>query len=290
MGLRINTNVQSLNAQRNLTVSNEKQALSLNKLSSGQRITKAGDDAAGLAISEKLKGSIRSLQQANRNANDGISLIQTAEGGINEVSNILLRLRELSVQAASDTVGDTERGFTDKEFQALKGEIDRIAQVTNYNGTSLLNGSGDTLDFQVGIQNSPENDRLQYKTSNSDVTLGKLGLSSTGTVSKADAQENLGKIDQAIQSVNENRAGLGALQNRLSSTVNNLGTTTENLSAANSRIRDADMAVESSELTKQGILAQAGAAVLSQANSSQQLAQKLLYSLATEARVHLETR
>jgi flagellin len=271
MGLRINTNVQSLNAQRNLTVSNEKQALSLNKLSSGQRITKAGDDAAGLAISEKLKGSIRSLQQANRNANDGISLIQTAEGGINEVSNILLRLRELSVQAASDTVG-----FTDKEFQALKGEIDRIAQVTNYNGTSLLNGSGDTLDFQVGIQNSPENDRLQYKTSNSDVTLGKLGLSSTGTVSKADAQENLGKIDQAIQSVNENRAGLGALQNRLSSTVNNLGTTTENLSAANSRIRDADMAVESSELTKQGILAQAGAAVLSQANSSQQLALKLL--------------
>jgi flagellin len=276
MGLRINTNVQSLNAQRNLTVSNEKQALSLNKLSSGQRITKAGDDAAGLAISEKLKGSIRSLQQANRNANDGISLIQTAEGGINEVSNILLRLRELSVQAASDTVGDTERGFTDKEFQALKGEIDRIAQVTNYNGTSLLNGSGDTLDFQVGIQNSPENDRLQYKTSASDVTLGKLGLSSTGTVSKGDAQENLAKIDQAIQSVNENRAGLGALQNRLSSTVNNLGTTTENLSAANSRIRDADMAVESSELTKQGILAQAGAAVLSQANSSQQLALKLL--------------
>lgn len=276
MGLRINTNVQSLNAQRNLSISNEKQALSLNKLSSGQRITKAGDDAAGLAISEKLKGSIRSLQQANRNANDGISLIQTAEGGINEVSNILLRLRELSVQAASDTVGDTERGFTDKEFQALKGEIDRIAQVTNYNGTSLLNGTGDTLDFQVGIQNSPENDRLQYKTSASDVTLGKLGLSSTGTMSKADAQENLSKIDVAIQSVNENRAGLGALQNRLSSTVNNLGVTTENLSAANSRIRDADMAVESSELTKQGILAQAGTAVLSQANSAQQLALKLL--------------
>ncbi|RYZ81326.1 MAG: flagellin FliC [Proteobacteria bacterium] len=276
MGLRINTNVQSLNAQRNLTASNEKQALSLNKLSSGQRITKAGDDAAGLAISEKLKGSIRSLQQANRNANDGISLIQTAEGGINEVSNILLRLRELSVQAASDTVGDTERGFTNKEFQALKGEIDRIAQVTNYNGTNLLNGTGDTLDFQVGINNSPENDRLQYKTSNSDVTLGKLGLSSSGTNSKSDAQDNLGKIDMAIQSVNENRAGLGALQNRLQSTVNNLGTTTENLSAANSRIRDADMAQESSELTKQGILAQAGISVLSQANSSQQMALKLL--------------
>jgi flagellin len=276
MGLRINTNVQSMNAQRNLSASNAAQAVSLNKLSSGQRITKAGDDAAGLAISEKLKGSIRSLQQANRNANDGISLIQTAEGGINEASNILLRLRELSVQAASDTVGDTERGFTNKEFQALKGEIDRIAQVTNFNGTKLLNGTGDTLDFQVGIDNSPENDRLQYKVSNSDITLGKLGLSSTGTMSKRDAQDNLAKIDAAISSVNENRAGLGALQNRLQSTVNNLGVTTENLSAANSRIRDADMAAESSELTKHSILSQAGVSVLAQANSSQNSALKLL--------------
>ena len=128
MGLRVATNVQSLNAQRNLSVASEKQAQTLNKLSSGMRITKAGDDAAGLAISEKLKGSIRSMQQANRNANDGISLIQTAEGGINEVSNILLRLRELSVQSASDTVGDQERGFTDKEFQNLKSEIDKIGR------------------------------------------------------------------------------------------------------------------------------------------------------------------
>ncbi len=223
MGLRIATNVQSMNAQRNLGISNEKQATSLNKLSSGARITKAGDDAAGLAISEKLKGSIRSMQQANRNANDGISLIQTAEGGINEVSNILLRLRELSVQAASDTVGDVERSFTDKEFQALKGEVDRIAQVTKFNGRSLLNGTGETLDFQVGIDNSPELDRLQFATANADVTLGKLGLSETGTMTKESAQENLAKIDMAIQSVNENRAGLGALQNRLTSTVNNLG-------------------------------------------------------------------
>ena len=276
MGLRINTNVQSMNAQRNLGISNDKQAGSLNKLSSGARITKAGDDAAGLAISEKLKGSIRSMQQANRNANDGISLIQTAEGGINEVSNILLRLRELSVQAASDTVGDVERGFTDKEFQALKGEIDRISQVTKYNGTNLLNGTGETLDFQVGIDNSPENDRLQYATEKTDVTLGKLGLSETGTMSKASAQENLAKIDMPIQGVNENRAGLGALQNRLSSTVNNLAISTENLSAANSRIRDVDMASETSELTKQSILSQAGTAVLSQANTSQNLALKLL--------------
>lgn len=276
MGLRIATNVQSLNAQRNLSISNDKQAVSLNKLSSGARITKAGDDAAGLAISEKLKGSIRSMQQANRNANDGISLIQTAEGGINEVSNILLRLRELSVQAASDTVGDVERSFTDKEFQALKGEVDRIAQVTKFNGRSLLNGTGETLDFQVGIENNPEQDRLKFNTADADVTLGKLQLSETGLMSKEMAQENLAKIDFAIQSVNENRAGLGALQNRLSSTVNNLGIATENLSAANSRIRDVDMASESSELTKQSILSQAGTAVLSQANSSQNLALKLL--------------
>ncbi|MGZ3683521.1 MAG: flagellin N-terminal helical domain-containing protein [Bdellovibrionota bacterium] len=276
MGLRIATNVQSMNAQRNLGTSFEKQASSLNKLSSGARITKAGDDAAGLAISEKLKGSIRSMQQANRNANDGISLIQTAEGGINEVSNILLRLRELSVQAASDTVGDVERGFTDKESQNLKSELDRISNVTKFNGTSLLNGSGKTLDFQVGIENSPENDRLQYATQATDVTLGHLGLSSTGTASKESAQENLGKIDMAIQAVNENRAGLGALQNRLSSTVNNLSISTENLAAANSRIRDTDMAAETSELTKQSILSQAGTAVLSQANSSQNLALKLL--------------
>lgn len=276
MGLRIATNVQSMNAQRNLGISNDKQANSLNKLSSGARITKAGDDAAGLAISEKLKGSIRSMQQANRNANDGISLIQTAEGGINEVSNILLRLRELSVQAASDTVGDVERSFTDKEFQALKGEVDRIAQVTKFNGRSLLNGTGETLDFQVGIDNSPELDRLQFATANADVTLGKLQLTDTSTMTKEMAQENLAKIDMAIQGVNENRAGLGALQNRLTSTVNNLGIATENLSAANSRIRDVDMANESSELTKQSILSQAGTSVLAQANTSQNLALKLL--------------
>lgn len=276
MGLRIATNVTSLNAQRNLTVSNEKQAVTLNKLSSGARITKAGDDAAGLAISEKLKGSIRSLQQAGRNANDGISLIQTAEGGINEVSNILLRLRELSVQAASDTIGDVERSFTDKEFQQLKGEIQRISQVTKFNGRQLLNGTGETLDFQVGIDNMPENDRLQFNTASTDTTLGKLGLTDTGLENKQAAQENLAKIDMAIQGVNENRAGLGALQNRLMSTVNNLSIAHENLSAANSRIRDADMALESSELTKQSILSQSGTAVLSQANSSQNLALKLL--------------
>lgn len=276
MGLRIATNVQALNAQRNLGISNEKQALSLTKMSSGARITKSGDDAAGLSISEKLKGSIRSLQQASRNANDGVSLVQTAEGGINEVSNILLRMRELSVQAASDTIGDVERSFTDKEFQHLKSEVDRIAQVTQFNGRNLLNGEGGIVEMQVGINNSPEQDRLSYSTAETDVTLGTLGLSSTGVMSKSAAQENLATIDTAIQSVNQNRAGLGALQNRLSSTINNLGIATENYSAANSRIRDVDVASETSELTKQKILTEAGVAVLSQANTSQMQALKLL--------------
>mgnify|MGYP003351012662 CR=1 FL=1 len=276
MGLRISTNVQSMTAQRNLSQTSEKQSVTLNKMSSGQRITKAGDDAAGLAISEKLKGSIRSIQQANRNANDGISLIQTEEGTTYEVSNILLRLRELSVQSASDTVGEAERGFSDKEFQNLKSEIERISQVTKYNGVNLLNGSGKSLDFQVGIDNNAEQDRLQYSMSSADVTLGRLGLSDSGVSSKANAQANLAKIDNAMQVVNENRAGLGALQNRLGSTVQNLTIAAENFSAANSRIRDTDIAAESSELTKQSILAQAGTAVLSQANSSSNLALKLL--------------
>lgn len=276
MGLRIATNVQALNAQRNLGISNEKQALSLSKMSSGSRITKSGDDAAGLSISEKLKASIRSLQQANRNANDGISLVQTAEGGINEVSNILVRMRELSIQAASDTIGETERGFTDKEFQHLKSEIDRIAQVTNFNGRNLLNGTGGDMEVQVGIENSPENDRLLYSTAVTDVTIGTLGLSDSSVNAKESAQANLAMIDGAISKVNQNRAGLGALQNRLQSTINNLGIATENYSAANSRIRDVDIASETSELTKQKILTEAGVAVLGQANSSQMQALKLI--------------
>lgn len=265
-----------MTAQRNLGITSEKQATALNKLSSGMRITKAGDDAAGLAISEKLKASIRSMQQANRNANDGISLIQTAEGGINEASNILIRLRELSVQAASDTVGDVERGFTDKEFQGLKAELQRISEVTKFNGKPLLNGQGGTLDFQVGIDNSPTLDRVQYRAEDTNISLARLDLQDTAVAQKDTARENLDKIDLAIHAMNENRAGLGALQNRLGSTVNNLAISTENLAAANSRIRDADMALETAELTKQSILQQAGVSVLTQANTNQTLALKLL--------------
>lgn len=277
MGLRINTNVTALKSQRNLTESTSGQADALEKLSSGARINRAGDDAAGLAISEKLKASIRGLTQAKRNASDGISLVQTAEGGLNEISNILIRLRELSVQAASDTIGPEERGYTDMEFRSLIQEVERISQVTNFNGTSLLNGEGaDPLEFQVGIHNHPENDRLSYDTSQQNATAENLGLENLSIATKAGAQQNLAVIDKAVSNVNGQRAELGALQNRLGSTIRNLSIQNENLSAANSRIRDADFAEVSSELTKQSILNQAGVSVLSQANTSQMAALKLI--------------
>lgn len=276
MGLRIGTNVQSLQAQRSLSSSVRKQDSSLSKLSSGSRINSAGDDAAGLAISENLKANIRGSRQATRNAGDGISMVQTAEGGMNEVSGILIRLRELSVQAASDTIGDQERKFSDLEFQQLTKEIDRIAGSTTFNGMELITGKGEQMDFQVGIHNSSETDRISYDPSNSTVTTDSLGVSGISVASKGDAQENLDKIDAAMNSVNGSRASLGALQNRLQSTINNLEVKVENLSAANSRIRDADVAAETSELAKANILTQAGTTVLAQANVSKQGAMKLI--------------
>lgn len=277
MGLRIATNVTALKAQRSLSTSTENQAKSLDRLSSGSRINRAGDDAAGLAISEKLKASIRGLGQAKRNAHDGISLVQTAEGGLNEIGNILVRLRELSVQAASDTIGVEERQYIDMEYNSLVREVDRIANVTNFNGTALLNGTQvPPLEFQVGINNDPTNDRLIYNVGEQNATSENLGISETGIKNKDNAQTNLAKLDVAISKVNGQRAELGALQNRLGSTIRNLGIQTENLSQANSRIRDTDYAVESSELTKQSILQQSGVSVLSQANTSQMNALKLI--------------
>lgn len=276
MGLRIATNVQSLAAQRYLTNNTGLLNRSLERLSSGSRINKAGDDAAGLAISEKLKANIRSIKQASRNANDGVSLIQTAEGSMNEVSNILIRLRELSIQSASDTLGDTERGFINKEVQHLKQEIDRIANSTEFNGTKLLNGSVGNLDLQIGINNDPTLDRFVYDTKESTTSLEGLGIQTVSTANKEFAQGNLAMLDAAIQRLNSNRASLGALQNRLGSAINNLQIYHENLSNANSRIRDTDMAEETSEMAKQNILNQANVAVLGQANSNAQLALKLI--------------
>lgn len=276
MSLRIATNTQALAAQRFLGVNHESQNRSLERLASGSRINRAGDDAAGLAISEKLKANIRSMKQATRNANDGVSLIQVAEGAMNEVSNILIRLRELSIQGASDTVGANERGFIDKEVQHLKQEIDRIANGTEYNGTKLLNGTSPDLEIQVGINNDPTQDRFIFDSPQRMVTLGALGIGEVNTMSKEGAQGNMAMLDSAINKLNENRSSLGALQNRLYSNINNLGIYTENLEGANSRVRDTDMASETSNLVRQNILTQANVSVLSQANQNPQLALKLL--------------
>jgi flagellin len=276
MGLRINTNVPSLSAQRSLGINTRNLNDNLRKLSSGERITKAGDDAAGLAISENLKAQIRGMRQAKRNAGDAVSLLQTAEGGMNEISNIVIRLRELSVQAASDTVGPTERGFSDIEFQSLKEEIDRISKSTEFNGIKLLDGTGGKLEFQVGTKNDPLLDRLQYDGSRADTTLKSLGLDVDGVSTKEGAQNSLKKLDDALVQINGTRANFGALQNRLQSTQNNLEISDENLSAANSRIRDVDVASETADMTKNNILLQAGISVLSQANQSPNTALKLL--------------
>lgn len=276
MGLRINTNVSSLAAQRALGVTKFNLDNNFRKLSSGERITRAADDAAGLAISEKLKGQIRGLRQAKRNSDDGISLIQTAEGGLNEISNIIIRLRELAVQAASDTVGDTERSFSNLEFQSLKEELQRISKSADFNGRKLLDGTGGMVEIQVGIHNDPTNDRIRYNASDADATLETLGLAGETIENKVGAQTTLTRLDDALVRINGVRANLGALQNRLQSASNNIAVSEENLSAANSRIRDVDVASETAELAKNNILAQAGVSVLSQANQSTSAALKLI--------------
>lgn len=276
MGMRINTNVSALNAQKNLYMTGLNQARSMSRLASGQRINQAADDAAGLAISENLKGQIRGLRQANRNANDGISLVQIAEGSLNEVSNMLIRLRELGVQASSDTIGDTERKFLDVEYQQLKSEVQRVTEATSYNGYDLLNGTGGVIDIQVGVNNDPFKDRISFNSGAANSSLEALGLVAESVETKEGAQFSLQSVDNALVSVNAIRANFGAMQNRLQSTSNNLLVYDENISAANSRIRDADVAAESSELTRNNILMQAGVSVLGQANQMNQLALKLL--------------
>ena len=276
MGLRIATNTTALNAHRQMSITRLALDKSLEKLASGSRINHAGDDAAGLAISENLRAQIRGIRQARRNAQDGVSLIQVSEGGLNEIGNILIRLRELAIQAASDTIGDVERGFTDREFQSLKQEVDRIANVTNFNGTPLLNGRAGIFEIQVGTHNNPILDRVVYNGERSDATLDALRLGGESVATKQGSQLSLAVIDDALVQVNSVRADLGALQNRLQSTINNQMISEENLSAANSRIRDTDFAEEVSEQTKQNILMQAGVSVLGQANATNQATLKLL--------------
>lgn len=276
MGFRINTNIASIAAQRSLTVSNREMEGTLAKLSSGSRITKAADDAAGLAISEKLKANIRSLKQADRNANDGISMVQTAEGGLNEVSSILTRMRELAVQTASDTVGDSERQMSNMEYQNLKLELERISQVTQFNGKKLLSGEGDKYDFQVGSNNDAFQDRISYDSKQVNARLDGLGVAELDISSKEGSQDSLASVDSAIEKVSNYRSFLGAIQNRLVSTSNNLQVSVENLSAANSRIRDVDYAEATATKAKGDILNAAGTSVLAQANMSSQNALKLI--------------
>lgn len=275
MGLRISTNIASQTVQKNLReVSGDGQD-SLEKLSSGKRITKAADDAAGLAISKNLEAQTKGLRMATRNANDGISLVQTAEGGLNETSNILTRLRELTVQAASDTIGDNERGFLDKEYQQLTKEVDRIAQSTTFNGSNLLNGDGEAKDIQVGATDGEQN-RITFDSSETNATADNIGIASTSVASKDDALGSMSTIDSAIEMVSGQRANLGSIQSRLQSTVSNLEVQTLNQDAARSVVEDVDVASESARMASNNVIKQAGIATLAQANSLPNAALRLV--------------
>ena len=276
MGLRINTNTASLNAQRNLKQTTDSLHKSLEQLSSGARINHSGDDAAGLAISENLKAQIRGLKQAARNAEDGVSLIQVAEGGLNEIGSILIRLRELAVQAASDTIGPVERTFLNVEYEQLLDEMDRIARATTFNSNPLIDGGGTVFDLQVGTRNNPLVDRISFDARHMNATTKNLKLDESRLREKPQAQLALAIIDDAIMSVSSMRADLGAIQNRLNSTITNHAIAVENLSAANSRIRDADVASTTADLTRNTILSQSGIAVLSHANNMNKMALNLL--------------
>jgi flagellin len=301
MGLRIRTNIQSLNAQRRMEQTTYDVGESMAKLASGYRINKAADDSAGLAISEQNRAVIRSLSQAKRNAMDGVSMLQVAEGGMNEVSNILIRLRELSTQAASDTISNTERSFTNREYAELVDEVDRITATTEFNGIYLLRGGkidGDPMeDFTIHVGAGAQEgiDTLKVDLKNMRIqTFGDegLGLSSEGAqigpavgedpktsdFVRSMAAEKLGVLDTALSKINGMRATLGAKQNRLNSTISNISITHENISAANSRIRDVDYADETAKFTQAKILQQGGMSVLSQANNLPELALSLLRS------------
>lgn len=279
MALTVNTNMASLIAQKNLNRTNSTLTRSIERLSTGLRINRAADDAAGLALSTTLKAQIRSINQAARNANDAVSLLQTAESGLAEMSNITLRMRELAEQAANEVLGDTERGYLNDEYLALKSEINRISDVTEFAGKKLLDGtiSGSGVNFQVGFQNSA-NDRLNVAMADTDAAA--LGLNTTGADSistAALAQSVLSVIDaSAIAVLSDRRGSIGAVQNRLEYTIANLLAAAENFTAANSRIEDADFAWETAVYVKNQILVQAGTAVLAQANVLPQAALTLL--------------
>ena len=271
MGLRVNTNVASMTAQRNLAAVTGRLQGNFSRLSSGLRIANAADDAAGLGISERMRAQIRSYEVAGRNSQDGVSLSQTAEGALQEVSNILGRMRELGVQSANGTLTTTDRGTIDTEFQELLSEIDRIATTTTFNGLNLIDGSTTSIDIQVGVN---AGDTISITLT--DLTTTTLGVGGLDVSSVANANTALSAIDTAIDTVSTGRGQLGAAQNRMVSTIASIANARENLAAAESRIRDVDVAIETSDLTRNSIMQQAAVSVLSQANVQPQLALKLL--------------
>lgn len=274
MGLRIATNIASVGAQTRLAKQQQRAEHAMAALSSGSRIVNAADDAAGLAISENIKGQTRGLKVARQNAFNAISLVQVSEGGLNEINNIMIRLRELGVQAASDNIGDTEREFLNQEAKQLLEESERIAQTTRFGSKKLLDGNGEEFEFHVGPFGDDDN-VIRYQIT-ADATAGTLGIDSIDISDKGGARDSLGQVDEALVSLGKMRADFGAVQSRLQSTVSNLDTQYENLSAAGSRLRDADVAFESSEIASANILQQAAVGVLAQANQQPYQALKLL--------------
>jgi flagellin len=277
-GITLQTNVASINAQRQTNKTSGMLATAMERLSSGYRINGAQDDAAGLGISERLRAQVKGLAQASRNANDGLSVVQTAEGVMGEISDIIIRMRELSVQSSSDSVTTTERGYVKTEFNELRSEIDRLVKSTKFNGKALLDGTYTSKDFQVGFEKGTTADTIIQ------VSIGAVGATGLGITvasgisvsSKAGAQAAMSKLDTALDSLNSARATLGAKGNRLISAANAVEVTRENLMAANSRIRDADIAAETSAFSRSQVLLQAGVSMLAQANAQPQLALRLL--------------
>lgn len=274
MGLRINTNLASINAQRQLSTQQKRLEHSQAALASGSRIVNAADDAAGLSISENIRGQVTGIRMARQNSFNAQSLIQVSEGGLNEINNIMIRLRELGVQGASDTVSDVERQFLDQEAQQLVDESERIAQSTRFGNQQLLNGSGKELEYHVGPFGGEEN-VIRYKVE-ADATNDALGITGVSIADKESARETLNAVDEGIVVLGKLRADFGAVQSRLQVTTRNLDIQNENLTAAMSRIKDADVAHETSEMTAASILQQASIAVLAQANNNGTAALRLI--------------
>jgi flagellin len=277
MGLRIRTNIASIAVQKNLRQSDQVASESYEKLASGKSITKSADDAAGLGIAKKMEAEVRGYRMAQRNAGNAISLVQVAEGGLNESGNILTRMRELSIQAASDTVGETERGYLNLEYDHLLQEADRISKTTTFSGTELLTGQNETgnMDFHVGAY-AGENNMISFDSSQTDATMEGLGMAGTNILDKSNAQDNLQRIDDAITKISGFRANFGSVQSRLQTTVQNLDTAVHNTEAARSRIEDVDIAAETAKLASTNIMKNAGIMTLSQANDLPQAAARLI--------------